>query len=648
MAPDQTPLQSAAGAEALPATAASGVQPPAAVAETAVAARSEERREASAARTRTGRQPLPITTRRAAPEEEEEERTATWQVVTAAPTGAAGGGGGRANAGGNGTKGIIVITYTAAPNLTQTRYRWRNDTGSETSSVWQTAAENATGSATSTANVYRLRIEVTNTRATTTQPKLQLQYQYNATSGSWTLVPTTSTFSSQLFLIASSTNFTDGASTTAQLTADANASTSGQIKQSSSTTGLVNIGFSYSSPTSTWTEVEYAIRAGPQDVYGNNGTYYFRLQEATSASFVAFDSYNVYPALSLSLPQPRRPILNFPVAATTTVDTASTTFKMTATLTSTSNQYVQYKWVLYQNEACTDVVTSSTEPSSQTNWSGQNASSGSSNSTAYSATSATGTSGIFQYTLTAGTYWWGAQAYDPDNSGLYGSSTLTRVDNTWATNAASLPATAALYGHSAVVYNGYIYTTGGATSTTGAPATTPATSSVFYAQISSNGAVGAWSTNSNKLLSGIANHSAVAYNGYIYTIGGATTTAANVPATTSVFFAKINQDGTVGTWTLNSSSLSSPLNELSAVAYNGYLYAIGGATNTAAGAPATTSVFYAQINSSGTVGTWTLNSNSLPSPLMFHSAVAYNGYIYTTGEPRPLPASPPLPFSSPR
>jgi opacity protein-like surface antigen len=73
-----------------------------------------------------------------------------------------------------------------------------------------------------------------------------------------------------------------------------------------------------------------------------------------------------------------------------------------------------------------------------------------------------------------------------------------------------LPST--LYYHSAVVNNGYIYTTGGWIVAAN-------TSTVQYAQINSNGTLGAWLT-TTPLPRAVYGHSAVVYNGYIYATGG--------------------------------------------------------------------------------------------------------------------------------
>ncbi len=68
---------------------------------------------------------------------------------------------------------------------------------------------------------------------------------------------------------------------------------------------------------------------------------------------------------------PNRPILNIPAPNTTSALT-SIVFEMTATDPDADN--LKYKNVIYQNEACTQVVETHDQTFSQTGWTGQNAS----------------------------------------------------------------------------------------------------------------------------------------------------------------------------------------------------------------------------------------------------------------------------------
>lgn len=179
---------------------------------------------------------------------------------------------------------------------------------------------------------------------------------------------------------------------------------------------------------------------------------------------------------------------------------------------------------------------------------------------------------------------------------------------------------------SSATANGYVYVLGGMTNATTGSST--ATTSVQYAKINSDGSLGTWST-TQALPSAryYATQTAAVYNGYIYYAGGYDNTGTRQ---STVYYAKLNGDGTVGTWNTTTSLGSGgpgAVAEGETVAANGYLYYIGG--NNGASDLATS--YYAKINADGTVGTWTSTGLTLPSNLGDFQAVVANGYIYTIG-----------------
>ena len=78
----------------------------------------------------------------------------------------------------------------------------------------------------------------------------------------------------------------------------------------------------------------------------------------------------------------------------------------------------------------------------------------------------------------------------------------------------------------------------------------------------------------------------------------------------------------LSSWNANTSLPTSTYGATSVV-YNGYVYEIGGFNG---GTPVTT-VDYAHINSNGTLGTWTATT-SLPLATAYATSVVYNGYVY--------------------
>src|SRR5581483_3112595 len=206
-----------------------------------------------------------------------------------------------------------------------------------------------------------------------------------------------------------------------------------------------------------------------------------------------------------------------------------------------------------------------------------------------------------------------------NNSGVDGCVSTAGTIGTWTQNATSL--LHATYGATSVAYNGYLYEIGGC-------ATTCPTSEVDYAPINADGTIGTWTQNSTSLLNTTYLHTSVAYNGYVYVIGGWI-----LAPTTAVEYAPINANGTIGTWATTTSLLQGiPRYDATSLAYNGYIYEMGGCWKSTCSAIGSrlSEVDYAPINANGTIGAWTqtygllhLTSNA--------SSVAYNGYLYEVG-----------------
>ena len=151
----------------------------------------------------------------------------------------------------------------------------------------------------------------------------------------------------------------------------------------------------------------------------------------------------------------------------------------------------------------------------------------------------------------------------------------------------------------------------------------------------SGGAVGSW-TSGAAYTQPTQSQSMVAYNGYLYMIGGDTSGS----ETTSVQFAAINSStGSVGTWNYTHNSTNDGATFVSgftqqrqafgALAYNGYLYVIGGQSG---GGTVFKDVQYAPLNANGTVGAWTADTNSDMTVTRWAFGLqAYQGMMYAIG-----------------
>ncbi|MBE9532108.1 MAG: tetratricopeptide repeat protein [Proteobacteria bacterium] len=132
--------------------------------------------------------------------------------------------------------------------------------------------------------------------------------------------------------------------------------------------------------------------------------------------------------------------------------------------------------------------------------------------------------------------------------------------------------------------------------------------------------------------------SAVAHNGYIYAIGGGDFTGEGLNIFDSVEYTKVNADGTLGEWK-ESGPLTMPRVYTVALIYNDYIYVMGGESKDAiytgeeGNEPPTLlhSVERAKINADGTLGKWILEPEEMSFARRGGEVFAYNGYLYAAG-----------------
>ena len=178
---------------------------------------------------------------------------------------------------------------------------------------------------------------------------------------------------------------------------------------------------------------------------------------------------------------------------------------------------------------------------------------------------------------------------------------------------------ASIFGHTCVAYNGYIYVIGGA-------GDSGFSTDVQYAKINSDGTFGNWKSTEN-FMTERASHTSVVHNGYLYILGGMYNNGSN-QYLHDVQYTKINQDGSLGIWNSTQDFVTARM-EPSSVVYHGYLYLLGGWINDVP-AQFLNDVQYAKINSDGTLGNWN-NTTSFPTARYGHSSVVNNGYLYVLG-----------------
>lgn len=206
------------------------------------------------------------------------------------------------------------------------------------------------------------------------------------------------------------------------------------------------------------------------------------------------------------------------------------------------------------------------------------------------------------------------------NISLLGNNSPTLT--TWATTTAMTvgsPNTRVRGG--AVAANGYLYHLGGVDGNGATVAT------VEYSKINADGTVGTWASTTS-LPNTIRQFQPVVSNGYIYVIGGRDNSNATLATS---YYAKINNDGTLGTWNTTTALSSGAQARFGqgTIAYNGYIYVLGGFNSSVS---AQGSVLYAKVNSDGTLASsWSTTTSFSTGLANINGATVANGYAYVVG-----------------
>lgn len=178
--------------------------------------------------------------------------------------------------------------------------------------------------------------------------------------------------------------------------------------------------------------------------------------------------------------------------------------------------------------------------------------------------------------------------------------------------------------HVSLAYNGYIYVIGGC-------ADDPCTdaglvSSVQYATILDGGQVSAWSTATQ---SPSTRRSATGFvaNGRLYLLGGCTNTSCST-ADLSAQYVVPDSNGNITTaWTTQSSAIGSKWIGVDVAYYDGYVYHAGGSVADAY----TTATEMASVDTvTGAIGTWS-TEDSISAGVVYNQTVANHGYLYALG-----------------
>ncbi|MEA3444668.1 MAG: right-handed parallel beta-helix repeat-containing protein, partial [Bacteroidota bacterium] len=165
-------------------------------------------------------------------------------------------------------------------------------------------------------------------------------------------------------------------------------------------------------------------------------------------------------------------------------------------------------------------------------------------------------------------------------------------------------------------WKGFVFLTGGQNS--------GASSAVYRATLNTNGTISSWTT-LNSLPVGICNHEMVIANGYIYVLGGKHSGSLSG----TIYYAKILSDNSIGNWQTHSTALPQAIQNFTADFINGYLLIAGGTTSLSGGALST--VYSSNVGPMGELSAFASQGNSLPGARSEHTMVSNGKYIYVLG-----------------
>ena len=181
---------------------------------------------------------------------------------------------------------------------------------------------------------------------------------------------------------------------------------------------------------------------------------------------------------------------------------------------------------------------------------------------------------------------------------------------------------------SAYAYNNKLYIAGGQTD-----ASTGGVATLEVADILPTGALSSWTTAGMQTLPSVRySHDIQIYNDVMYLVGGFSgTTAQN-----TVYYSKLNTDGTMNAWTQTSAFASyngrgSMGGSMTAV-WGGYIYLGGGCSALSSGYCSTieSDVLLASINADGSLADWNSIAN-ITNPRMGYQLMAWQGGLYRMG-----------------
>jgi len=167
-----------------------------------------------------------------------------------------------------------------------------------------------------------------------------------------------------------------------------------------------------------------------------------------------------------------------------------------------------------------------------------------------------------------------------------------------------------------VVTSSRVYLLGGLT--IGTP-----TNVIQTALINSDGSITGWVTETNTLPVALVDNSIIVTPNRVYSLGGFNGTT----AIDTIYSCPINTDGTLGTWITETNVLPNPVSDSGSYLTSTTAYLVGGFISS----NKTNQIVKATLNSDGTLGTWSIDTITLPYLTGGSSIILTKDYVTVLG-----------------
>ena len=174
------------------------------------------------------------------------------------------------------------------------------------------------------------------------------------------------------------------------------------------------------------------------------------------------------------------------------------------------------------------------------------------------------------------------------------------------------------------VTKNWVYMVGGSIAAGGTPVNT-----VYRAPINADGTLGAWEL-TTALPIPLAAAKVIAVKNRIYLLGGYTLSGGTIVTAPTIYYASINSDGTLGAWVAGISNPNGGTEYANAFVNQNRLYYVGGSVRSASNGTATTAVYYSTILTDGSLSAWVAGP-SLVTGVHYSALTVVGNKVYHVG-----------------